>query len=510
MSKPRSSTGAPGEENLHRSLRARHLNMIAIGGAIGTGLLVASGGSISTAGPGGALVAYGGIGIMVYLLMQSLGEMSTWLPTSGSFETWATRWVSPSFGFAQGWNYWFNWAITVAAELVAVAIVMRYWLPGVPAWVWSAIFLALLFLVNAFTVKGFGETEFWFSLIKVVTVIIFLALGVTMILGIIGESPGFSNWTTGDAPFVGGFFGTFGIFIIAGFSFQGTELLAVAAGEADDPEKTIPRAVRAVFFRITLFYIGAIIVIGFLLPYTDPHLLASDVEDVAVSPFTLIFEKAGILGAATLMNAVILTAILSAGNSGMYASSRMLYSMAVSGKAPKIFTRVNSRGIPMYALIATTAVGGFAFLTSLIGDGAAYLWLVSVSGLAGFVTWAGVAWCHYKFRRAFLAQGHKLSELPFRARFYPAGPIVALAMVLVVIIGQNHELFRGTASFTSVLSTYIGLFAFLALWGGHKLVTRKPKVRAQTADLSRTDKTSTDVVSNATDSKGTTPKRLQQ
>lgn len=476
------------EGGLKRSLEARHLNMIAIGGAIGTGLLVASGGSISQAGPGGALAAYAAIGVMVYLLMQSLGEMSTWLPASGSFETWATRWVSPSFGFAMGWNYWFNWAITLAAELVAVSVVMRYWLPDIPAIVWSALFLTLLFVINALTVRGFGETEFWFALIKVVTVIVFLTIGVLMIFGIIaGPPPGFQNWVVDEAPFVNGFFGMFSIMMIAGFSFQGTELLAVAAGEAENPDVTIPKAVRTVFFRITLFYIGAIMVIGFLLPYTDPNLLSADIEQVSTSPFTLIFERAGILGAASVMNAVILTAILSAGNSGMYASSRMLYALALSGKAPKIFTKVNSRGVPMPALLATTGVGAFAFITSLIGDGAAYIWLINVSGLAGFIVWAGIAWSHYRFRKAFKAQGHDVSELPFRSKLYPAGPILALIMVLAVIAGQNLEIYTGKASALSVFSTYVGGIAFLALWAGHKILTGAKAVDPKTADLSRVE-----------------------
>ena len=476
------------EGHLRRSLGARHLNMIAIGGAIGTGLLVASGGSISQAGPGGALAAYAAIGVMVYLLMQSLGEMSTWLPTSGSFETWATRWVSPSFGFAMGWNYWFNWAITLAAELVAVSVVMRYWFPDIPAIVWSALFLAVLFVINALTVRGFGESEFWFALIKVVTVVIFLTIGVLMILGIIaGPSPGVSNWFVEDAPFVNGFFGMFSIMMIAGFSFQGTELLAVAAGEAENPDVTIPQAVRSVFFRITLFYIGAIAVIGLLLPYTDPNLLSAEIEQVSTSPFTLIFERAGILGAASVMNAVILTAILSAGSSGMYASSRMLYAMAVKGRAPGVFAKVDKRGVPMPALIATAAVGAFAFITSLIGDGAAYIWLINVSGLAGFIVWAGIAWSHYRFRKAFKAQGHSVSELPFRSKLYPAGPILALIMVLTVIAGQNLEIYTGKATFLSVFSTYIGGIAFLALWAGHKLVTKSKGVNPATADLSRVE-----------------------
>ena len=212
------------------------MNMIAIGGAIGTGLFLASGATISQAGPGGALVAFVVIGLMVFLLMQSLGEMSALMPVPGAFETYATRFVSPSFGFALGWNYWFNWAITVAAELSAAGIVMQYWLPDSPGWVWSVIFLTILVVLNLLSARAYGEGEFWFAIVKVIAVIVFLIVGVLMIAGIMGgSSPGTSNWTTGEAPFVNGFGGVMTVFLVAGFSFQGTELIGVAAGESKDP-----------------------------------------------------------------------------------------------------------------------------------------------------------------------------------------------------------------------------------------------------------------------------------
>ncbi|QCU76895.1 amino acid permease [Citricoccus sp. SGAir0253] len=488
LTPPTTHLAAPPEAHarLRRSLKPRHLTMIAMGGAIGTGLFVASGNTIATAGPGGALLAYVAIGLMVYLLMQSLGEMSTYLPVSGAFEEYSTRFVSPSFGFAIGWNYWYNWAITVAAELVAAALVMRYWLPDVPSWIWSALFLAVLFGLNALSTRAYGESEFWFSLIKVATVVVFLVLGVLMIVGILGgESPGFANWTAGEAPFVGGGAGILAIFMVAGFSFQGTELVGVAAGEAEDPDRNVPRAIRTVFVRILLFYVGAIAVVGFLVPHTSPHLLGSGVEDISISPFTLVFENAGVLAAATVMNAVILTAILSAGNSGLYASTRMLWALADSGKAPRFLARVNRRGVPMNALIATTTVGAACFLTTLVGDGAAYVWLVSASGLAGFIVWMGIAWSHYRFRRAYLAQGHDLADLPYRARFFPLGPVVALALCAVVILGQNHQAFVGQVDLLSAATAYIGLPVFLALWAGHRIVTGSRMVRYEEADLSR-------------------------
>ena len=471
------------ERGLKRSLHSRHLNMIAIGGAIGTGLFVASGATITQAGPGGAIAAYAAIGLMVYLLMQSLGEMSSFIPVPGAFEVYASRFVSPSFGFALGWNYWFNWAITVAAELAAAALVMQYWLPDVPPWIWSVLFLALLLGLNILSARAYGEGEFWFATIKVLTVIVFLILGVLMIAGVLGDnSPGTANWTLGDAPFVGGFGGAMSVFLIAGFSFQGSELIGIAAGESQDPAKAVPKATKQIFWRILLFYIGAIAVIGFLLPYTDPNLLATDITDIAVSPFTLVLERAGVASAAAIMNAVILTAVLSAGNSGLYASTRMLYAMAVEHKAPKIFAYVNARGVPIPALVMTTLVGAACFATSLVGTGTAYTWLLNLSSLCGFIAWLGIAVCHLQFRRAFLAQGHDLSELPFRAKFYPLGPILAFVMCMIVVIGQGWEaVSRG--DWLGMIIAYLGIPVFFVVWIGHKVVTRAPKADLKTAKL---------------------------
>lgn len=472
---------------LKRGMHQRHMSMIAIGGSIGTGLFVASGATINQAGPGGALLAYALIGVMVFFLMQSLGEMATYLPIAGSFGEYARRFVSPSFGFAMGWNYWYNWAITVAAELSASALVMKYWLPDTPGWIWSALFLAILFIINALSARAYGEGEFWFALIKVITVVVFLIVGIAMIVGILGGQPaGYENWILEDAPFVNGGMGILAVFMIAGFSFQGTEMVGVAAGEAEDPERTVPKAINTVFWRILLFYIFAIAIIAFLIPYTDKRLLNPD-ESIALSPFTLVFDQAGVLGAATVMNAVILTSVLSAGNSGLYASTRMLYSLALQHQAPRFFAYTTKRGVPMNALIATTIIGFFAFLSSLIGDGAAYTWLVNASGLAGFVTWVGIAWSHYKFRKAFLAQGHHVSELPFRASLYPLGPLIALFMCVFVIVGQNYEALLGRGNFVSLLSSYIGLPFFFALWIGHKLVTRAKPVAPHEADFTRPD-----------------------
>ncbi|MGF9906382.1 amino acid permease [Brevibacillus porteri] len=474
------------QNQLQRGLKARHLTMIAIGGSIGTGLFLASGGSIHSAGPGGALVAYLAISIMVYFLMTSLGEMAAFMPVSGSFSTYATRFVDPSLGFALGWNYWYNWAITIAVELSASALIMKYWFPDTPAIVWSALFLGLLFALNLLSVKAYGESEYWFALIKVVTVIVFIIVGVLMIFGIMGgQAVGFQNFTKGDAPFNGGFMALLGVFMITGFSFQGTELVGVAAGESEDPARNIPKAIRQIFWRILLFYILAILIIGLLVPYDNPNLISGDLTDIAISPFTIVFENAGFAFAASVMNAVILTSVLSAGNSGMYASTRMLWNLAKDGNAPKWFAKVTSNGVPINALILTALIGALAFLSSLFGEGEVYVWLLNASGMSGFIAWLGIAISHYRFRKAFIAQGRDLSELPYRAKWFPFGPIFAFIICCIVILGQNYSAFMGgTIDWYGVLVSYIGLPLFLIIWLAYKITQKTKLVPLEQVDFS--------------------------
>ncbi|CAH0304150.1 Lysine-specific permease [Peribacillus sp. Bi96] len=477
------SEKASSPTELKRSLKARHLMMISLGGTIGTGLFLASGGAIHSAGPGGALVAYAVIGIMVYYLMTSLAEMASFMPVAGSFRVYASKFVDPSFGFAIGWNYWYNWAITIAAELAAVVLIMKFWFPDSPSFIWSGIALIIMFLINYMSVKGFGEAEFWFAMIKVVTVVIFLITGVLIILGIMGGNDpiGFSNFTMGDGPFNGGFFTILGVFMAAGFSFQGTELLGVTAGESEDPEKNIPKAIRSVFWRIILFYILAIFVIGMIIPFTDSRLLS---QDVAVSPFTLVFERAGLAFAASIMNAIILSSVLSAGNSGMYASTRMLWDLARDGKAPKFLGKLDKRGVPVNALIVTSLVGCVAFSASFFGDGVVYIWLLNASGMAGFVTWVGIALAHYRFRKAYAAQGLDLNALPYRAKGFPFGPIFALVLCIIIIIGQGYQAFSSNGiDWNSMFVSYIGLVLFFVLWFGYKIKHKTKIIPLEECDL---------------------------
>ncbi|MBU3161600.1 amino acid permease [Clostridium frigoris] len=461
---------------LKRSLKPRHIGMIALGGAIGTGLFFASGNAISSSGPGGAIVSFGIMGIVVYFLMTSLGEMATKLPITGSFETYASRFVDPALGFALGWNYWFNWAITVAAELVAAGLIIKFWFPTTRTTIWSLCFLVILLLLNILSAKTFGESEFWFASIKICAIIIFLVIGVLMIFGIMGgKSPGLENWVLNDGhghrgPFVGGMSAIMIGFFAAGFSFAGTEVIGLAAGEAENPEKEVPKAINTVFWRILIFYIGAITVIGFLIPFTDPNLLKVGAENIAFSPFTIIFQRSGIAIAASLMNAVILTSVLSCGNSGIYAGSRMLYAMAKEGKAPAFLGKVNKRGVPLNAVYLTTLVASSAFFSTLVGDGKIYMILYNASGLTTFFAWLGIAVCHYRFRKAYIAQGRKLEDLKYKALWFPLGPILAMILCTAVIFGANIWVFQAaTFSWFDFITNYALIPIFILLFYVYKI-----------------------------------------
>nr|WP_240128607.1 amino acid permease [Eikenella corrodens] len=480
------------KNKIRRNLKTRHLSMIAIGGSIGTGLFMASGSAIHMAGPGGALVAYAAIGLMVYFLMTSLGEMATHLPVSGSFSTYAAKFVDPSLGYALGWNYWFSWVITVAVDISIAALVITYWEPMrfMPPWGWSLLFFGLIVLLNLLSVEAFGESEYWFSLVKVVTVVVFLGVGMLTIFGILGgDYVGLANFTVGDAPFLGnGFSGSFltmlGVFLIAGFSFQGTELIGITAGESENPKESIPKAVKQVFWRILIFYILSIFVIGLLIPYTSPELLgAENVSEIAKSPFTLVFERAGLAMAAAVMNAVILTSILSAGNSGMYASVRMLYAMGKSGMAYKSFRKVNHFGVPVRSVLATAVVVLLLFLIEIFNDHA-YEYILAASSLTGFISWLGIAISHYRFRRAYIAQGFDLKDLDYRAKWFPFGPLVALVLCVLVILGQDTQLvMHGDVDWERIVVTYMGLPVFFGFYLYHKLRYRTHLIPLEEVDL---------------------------
>ncbi|OAJ33674.1 amino acid permease [Piscirickettsia salmonis] len=452
---------------LVRNLRARHLNMIALGGSIGTGIFLASGYAIHIAGPGGALAAYSLIAIMVYFLITSLGEMATHRPTTGSFCEYSSRYVDPSFGVAMSYNYWFNWAITIAAEISAATIIMKYWFPDISAVMISALFFGLVFFVNLFSVRVYGETEYWMSFLKVAVIVVFIILCCFLISK--KSEFGIANFTIADGPFHNGWLGFASVFLIAGFSFQGSELIGIGAGEVKDPEKSIPKAVRTIFWRLVLFYVLTTLFISLLVPFNSPALANQDSVDS--SPFTLVFQSYFGHGFATnLINTIILIAVVSAANASMYASTRTLWYMGTTGQAPKFFSKTTKYGLPIYALLATAAIGSVIFLSSLIGNGRMFTILLTISALCGFIAWFGIALSHYCFRKYHLKGD--LSALKYKAKLFPYAPVIAMVMIVVIVAGQIYTL-TGDITIGVILQQYGALIAFIAIIVLHKFFSKK-------------------------------------
>jgi lysine-specific permease len=463
------------KKTLHRKLSSRHIAMIAIGGSIGSGIFVASGTAIHMAGPGGAILAYSIIGLMVYFLMTSLGEMATLIPTTGSFCDYASRFVDPAFGFAMSYNYWLNWAVTTAVDLSAAALIMHTWVPEYSFSFWAVLFFILILALNLVSVNLYGELQYWFSGIKVVAVILFILIGIALIFGAMGRPVlDWTNWTLNDAPFHSGWVGFVSVLMIAGFSFQGTEIFGMTAGETKDPNLSIPKAVRNVFWRILLFYVLSMVVIGFLIPYTNPLLITSSTTNIGASPFTLVFKMAGLRFAETGMTLIVLLAILSAANSSMYTASRTLWHLAQERYAPHFFANVTHKyGVPIPALLLSAVISAAVFLSSTIGEGKVFVWLLNTSALTGFIAWFGIALCHYRFRRAYLIQGHSLSKLPFYAKGFPFGPLFAIILTCLIVAGQQFDsLVSHTANIDNLIGTYIGLPFFLICYAGYKIIHR--------------------------------------
>ncbi|WP_441785599.1 amino acid permease [Leifsonia sp. 2MCAF36] len=417
---------------LQRSMGARHLIMIALGGVIGSGLFLSSGYTIHQAGPLGAIIAYGIGAVVVYLVMACLGELAVAYPVSGAFHIYAARSISPATGFTTAWLYWLCWVVAIGSEFTAAGILMQRWFPGVDVWVWCLIFAAVLFGINAISARVFGETEFWFSMIKVAAIVALIVLGGAAIFGFspfstVHHAPVFfSNFNTPHGLFPNGIGGILVTSLAVFYAFSGSELIGVAAGETKDPARNIPRALRSTVLRLVIFFIGAIAVIAAILPYKHAGLTNS--------PFVDVFDYVGIPYAGDVMNFVIITALLSAGNSGLFSCARMLFSLAREGHGPRVFAKLTRRGIPLVAL-SVSMVGGLASLiSSVIAAETVYLVLVSIAGFAVVVVWMSIVASQFFHRRKFIQAGGDLKTLPYRTPLYPLVPILAFVLLFISLV----------------------------------------------------------------------------
>ena len=450
------STAEGQTSSLKRAMTKRHLIMLSLGGAIGTGLFLGSGEVISQAGPLGAVIAYIIGGLIAYMVMLCLGELAVHLPVSGSFGAFASNYIGPGTGYMVSWMYWLGWSATLGTEFTAAALLMQEWFPSTSIWIWTLIFASGVLLSNLSSTRTFAESEFWLSMIKVATVLVFIVLGFGAIFGFIPfqgyeSAPLFANLTEhGWLP--NGIFPIFATMLIVNFAFNGTEMIGIAAGETENPEKNVPKAIHAAVWRLIIFFVGTIIVISSLLPYQDAGLNAG--HGLSSSPFVSVFNLMGIPYAVDIIRFVIITALLSTANSGLYAASRMMWALAAQNQLPRVFAKVSKSGIPVLAVLVTMIGGLPGLLSEQFGADVIFKNLLGVAAFTMVIVWMSICWSQFNFRRQWLKQGHQVAELKFRTPWFPLVPI--LGFICCTATGLSM------AADPEMISGFIGCLLFMA------------------------------------------------
>jgi len=481
-----------GEVKLVRQLKNRHIAMISIGGVIGTGLFLGTATALQEGGPIGLLLGYIAMGTICYSVMISLGEMIAYLPIPGGHIKLAERFVDPALSFTMGWNYWYNWTIILPAELSAAAVLIGFWSDINPA-VWITITMVVTITINMFGAGVYGEAEFIFASIKVITITGLIILGIVLDLG--GgpnhDRLGFRYWKH-PGPFVqfSGIAGSKGRFLAwwavmsqAAFSFIGTEIVAIAAGEAKNPRRNLPRAIQRVYIRILLFYIGGTTVIGLLVPYNAKGLdLASGTA--ASSPFVIAIQNAGIKSLPSIINACLLTSAWSAASSDLYTSSRALYGLAAAGNAPRIFLKTSKNGLPYVSIMFCSAFALLSYMGVNNGAGKVFGWLANMTSVAGLLTWFGICVTYVRFYKGMKVQGYDRSKLPFASKLQPYAAWYAMIFCALICFFSGWKVFlKGRWNTATFVTNYLPLALFPLLYISAKLFTRRPVIKAQDMDF---------------------------
>ncbi|KAI4153543.1 MAG: hypothetical protein LQ340_002259 [Diploschistes diacapsis] len=419
--------------------------------------------------------------------------MAVSFPVAGSFSAFSTRFLDPAWGFAMGWNYAMQWLVALPLETVSATIILNYWETGIPQPVWVTIFLILIISINLFGVRGYGEAEFVLSIVKVVAVVGFIILGIILN---IGGGPGGSYigalyWHSPGA-FNNGFRGLCSVLVNAAFAFAGTELVGLAAAETSNPRKTLPSAIKQVFWRVCIFYVVSLTIVSFLVPYNDPRLIGGKPnENSHASPFVIAIVNAGITGLDSVMNAVILLAVLSVGNAAVYGSSRTLAALAEQRQAPKILSYVDRQGRPLVAIMVALAIGLLAYLSATPQQEAAFGWLVATSGLSSIFTWGSICLAHIRFRRAWHHQGHSLDELAFTSQPGVVGSMVGFIINVLILAAQfwtgfapvGYQLNSWMENVSSFFQAFMAVPIVLLLFIGYKIWFRTSVMRVEEMDL---------------------------
>ncbi|PNE07222.1 amino acid permease [Priestia megaterium] len=415
------------DKELKRGLESRHIQMIALGGTIGVGLFMGSASTIQWTGPS-VLLAYAICGMFIFFIMRAMGEMLYMEPSTGSFATFGHKYIHPLAGYMAAWSNWFQFVIVGMSEIIAVGAYMHYWFPHLPAWVPGIIAMLILGTANLVSVKSFGEFEFWFAMIKIVTIILMIIAGLGLIFfgfGNGGDAIGLSNLWAHGGFFAGGWSGFFFALSLVIAAYQGVELIGITAGEAKDPKKTLRNAIQSIIWRILIFYIGAIFVIVTVYPWNELDSLGS--------PFVSTFAKVGVTAAAGIINFVVITAAMSGCNSGIFSAGRMLYTLGVNGQAPKFFTKISRNGVPIYSTLAVMIGLVIGVVLNYIAPPNVFVYVYSASVLPGMIPWFIILISQIRFSKA---KGAEMDSHPFKMPFAPVTNYVTIAFLLMVLVGM--------------------------------------------------------------------------
>jgi len=467
--------------------------MISIGGVIGTGLFLGTARSLSEGGPLGLLLGYTIMSSVCIGVMLCLGELVTYLPVSGGQVTLSGRFVDPALAFAMGWNYWYCWAVTLPGELSAAAVIVSYWNDTINPGVWITIFLLVVVVINFLGTRSFGECEFWFASIKVVTIVGLIILGLVIDLGGAPDHHrrGFEYWRN-PGPFVqfadiagpkGRFLGFWSVLIQAAYAFIGTEILGMTAAETRNPRRNIPRAIKTVYWRITLFYILGVFILGLICP-SNADGLTSGLGTAASSAWVIAIKLASIKALPSIINAALLTSAWSAGSSDLYTSSRALYGLATIGQAPSFLRITDKRGTPYPSLVVCSLFGFLAYTGVSSGSAKVFTWFSNMSSVTGMINWMGICITAIRFRKGIKRQGLGVDILPYRSPLMPWAGYWSLGWILVIILFAKWDVFiHGRWDTGSFVSTYFPVPFFVLLYFGYKTYMKTKLVPLNEMDL---------------------------
>ncbi|KAH9458996.1 hypothetical protein Pst134EA_019148 [Puccinia striiformis f. sp. tritici] len=476
-------------QGLGRGMKSRHIQMISIGGVIGTGLFLGTASALHNAGPAGMVLGYLVMGSISWVVMGCLGEMVAHLPIPGGHVTLAERFVSPSLSFTMGYNYWYSWSIILPTEMSASAVLINYWITSVNNGVWIFVALAVVISINCCGSKIYGEFEFWLACIKLITITVLIVLGIVLDLGggpnrdFIGarhwKNPGPWVEYLGRKGPLGHFMGFLAATNQASFATLGSEIAAFAATEAKNPKKALPTAIRAIIWRLAVFYFLGTTIIGLLVPSNEPR-LRLHAHAAASSPFVIAIERSGIKYLPSIINVVWISSAWSAASSNMYISSRALYSLAVQGNAPKIFRKTNSWGVPWTCTIVASCWGCLALVSvSHSGAGAVFEWLANMYSTSGFLTWIGVLVTYVRWEAGVKAQNIDRSTFPYRAPLRTAGAIYGIVVCSFLVIVNSYQVFLPNNWDSIVFFTgYFPIAIFCSLYLGSYIWFKKRGVKA--------------------------------